>query len=110
MTITIFDQLEGTIYFSSAILSSILLGLSISAYRKRAVKKILFAIAAFAFFVFYLFFEAFEEFTPQIQEYVGLDIFVASLTTLVLIFFFLALIKKWAVIYLILEFKYCSNN
>ena len=94
MTFNFFDQIEGSIYFSSAILSSVLLGLSISAYRKRAVKKILFAVGAFAFFTFYLFFEAFEEFTPQIQKYVGLDIIVASLTFLVVIFFFLALIKK----------------
>jgi hypothetical protein len=94
LTSIIFDQIEGIIYLSSAILASILFALSVSAYRKRFVKKILCAVSAFGFFAFYLFFEAFEAFTPELNSYFGVDLFAASIITLVLIFFFLALVKK----------------
>ncbi|MGZ5551271.1 MAG: hypothetical protein ACXW07_11060, partial [Nitrososphaeraceae archaeon] len=78
----------------SAILASILLALSINAYKKKYVKKILYAVFAFVFFAFYLFFEAFESFYPFLETATGVDLIAASLTTLVLIFFFLAILKK----------------
>jgi hypothetical protein len=88
------EQLEGIVYFISGILSTIISFLSIYAYRKRGVKKILYAVFAFAFFTFYLFFEAFEEFYPILQSNSVLDLFAASITTLVILFFFFAIIKK----------------
>jgi hypothetical protein len=92
--IPIFDYLEGIVYFVSGILSSILLALSIYAYRKKYVKKILFAVMAFAFFTFYLFFESAEVFVPVLVSLPLVDVVAAAITTLVLIFFFLAIIKK----------------
>jgi len=89
-----YQYAEGLIYLFSGILSAILLALSITAYRKRFVKKILYAIIAFGFFSFYLYFESLEAFYPELHLYPGLDIFAASIVTLVLIFFFLAIIKR----------------
>ena len=87
------EHLEGFVYVLSGIFSSILLALSIYAYRKRYIKKILYAVFAFISFTIYLFFEAFENFYP-ILETSYTDIAAASITTLVLLFFFLAIVKK----------------
>ena len=92
--IHLFDYLEGFTYFISGILASILLALSIYAYKKKYVKKILYAIMAFAFFTSYLFFEGLEVFYPILESSPILDVGAASITTLVLIFFFLAIVKK----------------
>ncbi|HET7644548.1 MAG TPA: hypothetical protein VFK40_13660 [Nitrososphaeraceae archaeon] len=92
--ISFFDYLEGIVYFISAILSSTLLALSIYAYRKKFVKKILFAVMAFAFFTFYLFFESAEVFLPVLESLPIVDVVAAAITTIVVIFFFLAIIKK----------------
>ena len=89
-----FEQLEGFTYLISAVLASILLALSIYAYKKKYVKKILYAVFAFVFFAGYLFFEALENFYPFLETATGIDLFAASLTTVVLIFFFLAILKK----------------
>jgi len=91
--IPFFEYLEGFVYFISGILSSILLALSIHAYRKKYVKKILFTVMAFAFFSIYLYFEASEIFLPVLAT-LPLDLTAAAITTLVLMFFFLAIIKK----------------
>lgn len=92
--IYLFEYLEGFVYFVSGILASILLALSIYAYRKKYVKKILYAIMAFAFFTSYLFFEALEVFYPVLESFYIIDIGAASITTLVVIFFFIAIVKK----------------
>jgi len=89
-----FEYLEGFAYFVSGILSSILLALSIYAYRKKYVKKILFAVMAFAFFSIYSYFEASEVFFPVLATLPLVDVIAATITTLVLIFFFLAIIKR----------------
>lgn len=93
--IPFFEYLEGVVYFISAILSSILLTLSIYAYRKKYVKKILFAVMAFAFFTFYLYFEATEFFLPILGTLPYIDVVAAAITTVVLFFFFLSIIKKY---------------
>jgi len=94
LQISLFEHLEGITYFISACLASILLALSIYAYKKKYVKKILYAVFAFAFFAIYLSFESIENFYHFLIPASGLDLFAASLTTLVLLFFFLAIVKK----------------
>ena len=94
LQIHLFEYLEGFVYFISGILASILLTLSVYAYRKRYVKKILYAVIAFAFFTGYLYFESFENFYPAILESAYTDIEAASIITLVLTLFFLAIVKK----------------
>ena len=91
--IPFFEYLEGIVYFISGILSGILLALSSYAYRKKFVKKILFAVMAFAFFTFYLLFESAEVFVPVLESSIT-DPIAAAITTLVVIFFFLAIIRK----------------
>jgi len=49
---------------------------------------------AFAFFTFYLYFESAEVFLPILTTLPLVDVIAADITTLVLIFFFLAIIKK----------------
>ncbi|MGD1836600.1 MAG: hypothetical protein ACPKPY_00895 [Nitrososphaeraceae archaeon] len=93
LQISFFKELEGYIYLISAILSAILMALSISAYRKRYVKKILLAIFAFASFTVYLSLESLEVFYPPIES-MYTETVAASITLLVLILFFLAIIKK----------------
>jgi hypothetical protein len=94
LQISLFEQFEGITYLISTILASTLLALSLYAYKKKYVKKILYAVFAFVFFALYLFFEGLENFYPSLETFSGVDLFVASLTTVVLIFFFLAIIKK----------------
>ena len=94
LQISLFEQLEGITYLISTILASTLLALSVYAYRKKYVKKILYAVFAFVFFAVYLFFEAFESFYPSLEHALGIDLIAASLTTVVLIFFFLAILRK----------------
>ena len=48
---------------------------------------------AFAFFTFYLFFESAEVFVPVLESSIT-DPIAAAITTVVLMFFFLAIIKK----------------
>ena len=92
--IQFFEYLEGLLYFVSGLLSSILLALSIYAYRKKYVKKILFAVMAFAFFSIYLYFEASEVFLPVLASFPIVDLTAAAITTLVLMFFFMAIIIR----------------
>lgn len=94
LQISLFEQFEGITYLISTILAGTLLALSVYAYKKKYVKKILYAVFAFVFFALYLFFEGLENFYPFLETFSALDLFVASLTTVVLIFFFLAIIKK----------------
>jgi len=49
---------------------------------------------AFAFFSIYLYFEALEIFLPVLATLPFVDLIAAAITTLVLMFFFLAIIKK----------------
>lgn len=90
---SIFEQIEGTFYIIGGILASILLGLSINAYLKSRAKRILYAAIAFAFFSINLFFEASESFFPVLDSSLA-DAIFASILTLVLILFFLAIVKK----------------
>jgi hypothetical protein len=92
--ISLFEHLEGYTYLISAILATVLLALSIYAYKKKYVKKILYAVFAFLFFASYLFFESFENFFELLAPASGIDLVAASLTTIVLLFFFLAILKK----------------
>ena len=70
-----------------------LLGLSISAYRKTGLKKIAYAIVAFALFAAYLFYEYLE----GVFDFLGnaySDIILPSMIFGVLVLFFLAIVRK----------------
>ena len=57
----IFENVETVIVAVTGIFSLLLLALSISAYRKTGLKKIMYAAAAFALFGIQLLFESFED-------------------------------------------------
>jgi len=74
LRISLFEHLEGYTYLISAILATVLLALSIYAYKKKYVKKILYAVFAFLFFASYLFFESFENFFELLAPASGIDL------------------------------------
>lgn len=93
LKINTYELVETSILAVTGIFSLILLGLSIYAYRESKLKKILFASTAFALFGIQLLIEALgENFEFLDTELVSV---VSALTTLgVLVFFFLAIVKK----------------
>ena len=91
--IELIDTLEAIIYVSSTVLSLLLLALSISAYRKTGLKKIVYAIAAFALFAAYLFYEYLEDVFKFLGETYS-DIILPSMIFGVLVLFFLAIVRK----------------
>ena len=73
--------------------SLVLFGLSINAYRTTGLKKLAYAAIAFALFAIQLFFEYIEEaydFFADDQT----DIIVTATTLVILVLFFLAIVKK----------------
>ena len=70
-----------------------LLALSISAYRKTGLKKIVYAIAAFALFAAYLFYEYLEGIFNFLENMYS-DIILPSMIFSVLVLFFLAIVRK----------------
>ena len=70
-----------------------LLALSISAYRKTGLKKIVYAVVAFALFAAYLFYEYLEGVFNFLQDAYS-DIILPSMIFGVLVLFFLAIVRK----------------
>ena len=75
------------------IFSLVLFALSITAYRNTGIKKILFAAAAFGLFGVQLLVDASEGFFEVIPEEI-IDILVPLITLVILILFFVAIVKK----------------
>jgi len=73
--------------------SLVLLGVSINAYRTTGLKKLVYAAAAFALFAIQLFFEYTEEFYDFFEDE-HTDIIISSITLVILMLFFLAIIRK----------------
>jgi len=75
------------------IFSLILFALSITAYRNTGIKKILFAAAAFGLFAIQMLVEALEDSIAFIEEDVA-DVLIPLITFLILILFFVAIVKR----------------
>ena len=75
------------------IVSLILFGLAITAYKNTGIKKILFAAAAFGLFAIQLLVDALEDSMGFLEEEV-VDIFIPLITFAILILFFVAIVKK----------------
>ncbi len=73
--------------------SLVLFGVSINAYRTTGLKKLAYAAIAFALFAIQLFFEYAEE-TYDFFEDEHTDIIITSITLVILMLFFLAIIRK----------------
>lgn len=75
------------------IFSLILFALSITAYRNTGIKKILFAAAAFGLFSIQMLVEALEDSIAFIEEDVA-DVLIPLITFVILILFFVAIVKR----------------
>ncbi|HEU4443353.1 MAG TPA: hypothetical protein VFR94_01635 [Nitrososphaeraceae archaeon] len=88
-----YEPITQTIQIAIAAFSLLLLGLSISAYKKTALKRILYAAVAFGLFAIQMFFDyledAFEAFdTPYT------DVIFFGITLAILVLFFMAIVRK----------------
>ena len=93
LELDIFESTETVILAITGIFSLLLLGLSISAYIKTRLNKILFAAAAFALFGIQLLIESLEE-NIEFFDTQFMSIITATMTLGILVLFFLAIVKK----------------
>jgi hypothetical protein len=89
-----YDSIESIILAATGIFSLLLLALSILAYRRTGLKKIIFAAIAFSLFAIQLILEALEESFAVLEEPPIGDILSSSLTLAILVLFFLAIVRK----------------
>jgi hypothetical protein len=89
----VFEDIETVIMAVTGVFSLLLLALSISAYKKTGMKKIIYAAAAFALFGIQLLFESLEEAFEVLDTGYG-SIITSSMTLAILVLFFLAIVQK----------------
>jgi hypothetical protein len=89
-----YDSIESVILAAIGIFSLLLLALSISAYRRTSLKKIIYAAVAFSLFAVQLLLESLEETFGLLEETPISDILSSSMTLAILVLFFLAIVKK----------------
>lgn len=88
-----YEPIEQVIKIGIAAFSLLLLGLSISAYRKTALKSILYAAVAFGLFAVQMFFEYLEDAVGAFDvSYSG--IIFSGITLAILALFFIAIVRK----------------
>jgi hypothetical protein len=86
------DAIEISLYVLGSVFSAVLTALSISAYLKTGLKKLKYAVVAFALFSGFLVYEIMETLFSLDNPYT--DIIIPSSALVILIFFFLAVVKK----------------
>ena len=86
------DVIEMSIYAVATLFSALLTAVSIAAYRKTGLKKLKYAVAAFALFCGFLIYEILEQLLSLDNPFT--DIIIPSAALAILIFFFMAVIKK----------------
>ena len=89
-----YDSIESVIQAAIGIFSLLLLVLSILAYKRTGLKKIIFAAIAFSLFAIQLILEALEETIGILEEPPIGDILSASMTLAILVLFFMAIVRK----------------
>jgi hypothetical protein len=87
------ESIESVIQAASGILSILLLALSISAYRKTGLKRIIYAATAFALFAVQLLFDSLGDIF-EILDTGYTSLITPSMTLAILVLFFLAIIQK----------------
>jgi hypothetical protein len=88
-----YEPITQAIQIAIAAFSLLLLGLSISAYRKTALKRILYAAIAFGLFAIQMFFDYLEDAVEGFDTAYS-DIIFYGITLAILVFFFLAIVRK----------------
>jgi DNA-binding transcriptional ArsR family regulator len=89
-----YDSIESVIQAVIGIFSLLLLALSILAYRRTGLKKIVFAAIAFSLFAVQLILGSLEESFGVLEETPIIDILSSSMTLAILVLFFLAIVRK----------------
>jgi hypothetical protein len=89
-----YDSLESVILAATGIFSLLLLALSILAYKRTGLRKIIFAAIAFSLFAIQLILGSLEETFGFLEEPPIGDILTASMTLAILVMFFLAIVKR----------------
>ncbi|MEW6604586.1 MAG: hypothetical protein AB1351_07845 [Thermoproteota archaeon] len=88
-----FEPVEQMIKIGIAAFSLLLLGLSISAYRKTALKGIIYAAIAFGLFAAQLFFDYMEDAVEGWEQPYS-DVIFYAMTLAILVLFFLAVVRR----------------
>jgi hypothetical protein len=86
------ELVEMLLYAAGAILSAVLVALSIFSYYRSRLKKLLYAAIAFLLFGIFLIYESFEHFYGLDNAFTDIVIPFSGLA--IILFFFLAVIKK----------------
>ena len=88
-----FEPITQAIKIAIAAFSLLLLGLSISAYKKTALKRILYAAVAFGLFAIQMFFDYLEDAVEGFDTAYS-DIIFYGITLAILVLFFIAIVRK----------------
>ena len=88
-----FEPITQAIKIAIAAFSILLLALSISAYKKTALKRILYASIAFGLFAIQMFFDYLED-AVEAFDTAYTDIIFFGITLAILVLFFMAIVRK----------------
>jgi hypothetical protein len=88
-----FEPLTQAIKIAIAAFSLLLLGLSISAYKKTALKKLLYAAVAFGLFAIQMFVDYLQDAVKEFDTPYA-DIIFFGITLAILVLFFMAIVRK----------------
>lgn len=88
-----YEPLEQLIKIGIAAFSVLLLGLSLSAYKKTALKGILYAAVAFGLFAVQMFFDYLGDMVEGFEQPYS-DIIFYAMTLAILVLFFLAVVRR----------------
>jgi hypothetical protein len=89
-----YDSIESIILAATGVFSLLLLALSILAYKRTGIKKIIYAAIAFSLFAIQLILESLEESLGILEDPPIGDILSSSLTLAILVLFFLAIVRR----------------
>jgi hypothetical protein len=93
MEVEPYEPITQAIKIAIAAFSLLLLGLSISAYRKTAIKRLLYAAIAFGLFAIQMFFDYLEDAAEGFDTAYS-DIIFYGITLAILVLFFIAIVRK----------------
>lgn len=88
-----YEPIVQIIKIAIAAFSLLLLGLSLSAYSKTRLKKIIYAAVAFGLFAVQLFFDYLEDAVPAFETAYN-DIIFYAMTLAILVLFFVAVVRR----------------
>jgi hypothetical protein len=93
MEVEPYEPITQAIKIAIAVFSLLLLGLSISAYKKTSLKRLLYAAVAFGLFSIQMFFDYLEDAVPAFDTPYS-DIIFFGITLAILVLFFMAIVRR----------------